>query len=67
MRVTDNFKARLWLDNRKAWKIAVEAGVNPTVLSRIVGGHEKLRANDDRVVRIGKILGLSPDQCFNQD
>jgi hypothetical protein len=64
MKVSDAFKTKLWLDERKAWKIAIEADVNPSVLSRIVCGYEKLRPNDDRVLRIGKILGLAENQCF---
>ena len=64
MKVSDNFKAKLWFDERKQWKIAVEAGVNPSVLSRIVCGHEKLRPFDARVIRVGQILGLSENVCF---
>lgn len=48
-------------------KLAVTAGVNPSVLSRILNGATKVNNEDHRVIRIGQLLGLTPDECFTKD
>ena len=52
------------LADRPAWRIAVEAGINPTTLSRLVSGSLRARPNDARLLRVAEILGVPHDQVF---
>ena len=62
--VSREFKARLKLANRPAYRIATEAGVNPTTLSKIVHGAEIISMGDERVCKVARILGLPEDKAF---
>ena len=50
----------------RAYEIAQLAGMHPSALSRLINGIDRIRPNDERVVRVGKILGLHPGECFDQ-
>lgn len=50
-----------------AWKIAYAAGIHPNVLSKIISGAVRIQPGDARVIRVGEILSLSADQCFDDD
>jgi len=65
--VSKEFKARLKLDPRPNYKIAWMAGVNPTVLSQIITGYVRPKRNDPRVIKVGKLLGISPEECFQKE
>lgn len=52
------------LADKPSYKIAVRAGLHPTQLSKLIHGAERVRENDPRIVRIGRELGLQPDECF---
>jgi hypothetical protein len=64
MQVSEKFRAAVKLAPTPAYKLAWAGGVNPTTLSKLINGIEKPKANDVRVTEIGKLLGLSPDECF---
>ena len=65
--ISRQFLISLKLHNRPAYKIAQEAGLNPTTLSKLVRGIDPVRPGDPRLVAVGKILGLSPEECFVQE
>jgi hypothetical protein len=54
----------LKLSEKQHYKIAHEAGLHPSTLSKIITGIEKVKHNDERVISIGKVLGLSDAECF---
>jgi hypothetical protein len=58
--------AAIKLSDTPAYKIAWSAGVNPTVLSKLINGIEKLKPNDPRIIAVGKVLGISGDECFRE-
>ena len=62
--ISKRFKEALKLDPRPQYKIAWEAGVNPTTLSQFVTGYARPSQGDERVLRIGVLLGLKPRECF---
>ena len=64
MKVSETFIIRLKLHRDPAYRIAQQAGVNPTTLSKLINGAEPVRPSDDRIVRVGRILGLQPDEVF---
>ena len=58
------FLAELKLHPVPAYRIAQQAGINPSTLSKLIHGAEPLRPDDDRILRVGRILGLEPDEVF---
>jgi len=62
--ISREFLIRLKLNDRNAYQISQEAGVNPVVLSRLIHGIEPVRPNDDRIIRVARVLGLSPEEAF---
>jgi|GEM_PF-1006336 len=66
MKLSEKFKARVWLDERKMWQIAFAAQVNPGILSRMINGYEKIKQDDQRVIRVGKVLGMNENELFEE-
>uniref|UniRef100_A0A6M3XVX4 Uncharacterized protein n=1 Tax=viral metagenome TaxID=1070528 RepID=A0A6M3XVX4_9ZZZZ len=54
------------LSPQKAYKIAQEAGLDPCTLSKLMNGISFPKENDERVLRIGRIMGFSKDKCFSR-
>jgi hypothetical protein len=54
------------LSERKAYRIAHEAGLHPSTLSSLLNGIEKVKTNDKRVIAVGRVLGISADECFQE-
>lgn len=59
------FIERLKLSDIPQYKIAIQAGINPCVLSKYVIGAQNPRLGDERLLRVGHILGLRPEEVFN--
>ncbi|MBI2789567.1 MAG: hypothetical protein HYX59_12885 [Elusimicrobia bacterium] len=51
---------------RPMYKVAHEAGLHPSTLSKLVSGIEPVRENDERVLRIGKALRLPIKDLFER-
>ena len=66
MRISREFLIRLKLNRKPAYRICQQAGVNPNWLSRVINGIEELRPYDQRIIAVGKILGLAPEQCLEK-
>ncbi|MBX7147709.1 hypothetical protein K1X76_01375 [bacterium] len=41
------------------YKIALQAGIHPNTLSKLIHGALPIQKNDPRVIRLGAVLGLS--------
>jgi len=65
MKISRKFIEALKLSNQRSYKIALQAGINPSTLSKLVCGIEKAKPNDPRVISVGKVLGLKPEECFS--
>lgn len=65
MKISQTFIIRLKLHSEPAYRIAQMAGVNPTTLSKLINGAEPTRPDDDRIIRVGRILGLEPGEVFD--
>ncbi len=64
--VSRRFIEAVRLAPKRAYQIAHEARLHPTTLSRIVCGIDLVRPGDPRVIAVGQILGLKPEECFEQ-
>ena len=54
------------LANEPAYRIAQRAGLDPSTMSKLMCGIVQVRPNDHRVLAVGRILGLNPEECFEQ-
>jgi len=50
-----------------AYQIAHAVGIHPSTLSKLVCGIEKVKPGDVRVRAIGKVLGLTDSDLFDED
>ena len=61
---------RLWVavktSRRPAYKIAQEAGIHPSWLSKALNGIENVKRGDPRIISVGKILGVPESECFEE-
>jgi len=61
---------RLWVavktSRRRAYKIAQEAGIHPSWLSKAINGIESVKPGDPRIISVGKILGIPESECFDE-
>jgi hypothetical protein len=64
MKLSRKFLACLKLHELPAYKLAQLAGVNPNTLSKLVTGIEPLKPSDSRIISVGRLLSLSPSDCF---
>lgn len=58
------FRTAVKISEMRAYQIAHKAGLHPSTLSQIICGIEKVKDGDSRVLKIGKVLGLKPEECF---
>lgn len=49
------------------YKIAQAAGVHPNWISKAIHSAIKIRPDDPRLIRIGKILGLKMEDLFEEN
>lgn len=67
IRISRRFFEAVKLADRPNYRIAMEAGIHPVLLSKILHGYERINPNDDRVLAVGKLLGLQPHECFSEE
>ena len=67
MKLSGKFIIAARLASGNNYRIAMRADVHPSQLSRWLNGAELIRNNDPRPIRIGQLLGLSPDECLEAD
>ncbi len=51
----------------KGIEIARKAKVHPVFLSRVICNSIRLKAGDKRVLRIARVVGVRPEECFTED
>ncbi len=49
-----------------AYKIAQKAGLHYSTLSKLVCGIELIKPNDERVIAVGRVLGIPEYECFEE-
>ncbi len=64
--LSQQFLIRLKLNDLPAYKIAQRAGVNPSKLSRLINGIDRVRPRDPSIIAVGEIMGLAESECFEQ-
>lgn len=64
--VSLELKVKVKLNDIPAYRLAQKAGLDPSTLSKLLCGIVRIKPNDPRVIAIGKVLGLEPEECFEQ-
>ena len=65
--ISEKFKTALKLAPKQHYRIAQEAGIHPSTLSKLINGIEMAKNGDSRVIKIGKVLGLSKEELFEKN
>ncbi len=65
--VSKKLRAKIKLNNIPAYRIAQLAGMDPSTLSKLICGISTIKPNDQRVIKVGEILGISAEECFQED
>lgn len=64
MRPSRELVVALRLSEKPQYAIARRAGIHPNLLSKLIHGIERIRPYDDRLIAVGKVLGIPPEKCF---
>jgi len=64
--ISTKFRICIKLADIPAWKIAYKAGISPNVLSKIMTGALRVKPGDQRVIKVATVLGLKPEECFEE-
>ena len=67
MAVSQKLITAIKLNPNPAYKIAWSAGLNPTMLSKLINGIERPKPNDRRIINVGKVLGVPESECFEHE
>ena len=61
---SEELRKAVKLADRPAYKLAHKAGVSASQLSAWLCGITPVRPGDERLIRVGAIVGVPPDRCF---
>jgi len=64
--ISRKVKQAVKLSDLKGYEIAHLAEIHPSTLSRIINRIDQVKPGDPRVIRIANVLGLRPEDCFEQ-
>jgi len=64
--ISKKLKEAIKLSSIPAYRIAQRSGINPSTLSKIVCGIINIKNGDSRMVKVGKIIGVKAEDCFEK-
>ncbi len=65
--LTEMVLARLRTSRTPMYRLAAEAGADPFWVSRLVSAALAVKARDERILRLGKLVGHAPEEVFEKD
>ena len=66
VKISKQFLIRLKLHESPAYRLAQRAGVNPTTLSRLINGIDLVKPCDERIIAVGRVIGVPESECFEE-
>lgn len=66
MPISKKLQVAAKLSDLKGYQIAHLAGLHPSTLSRLLCGIDHVKHGDPRVIAVGRILGIPPEECFEE-
>jgi hypothetical protein len=64
--VSRRLREAVKLHRDPAYRIAIRADMHPSVLSKLIHGAEPLKPEDPRVLAVAAVVGVPPDECFEE-
>ena len=65
--ISEKLKVALKLGSEPAYKIAHKSNMDPCTLSKLICGITKVKKNDQRIIAVGRVLGITPEECFEEE
>jgi transcriptional regulator with XRE-family HTH domain len=65
--VSKKLKIAVKLSDVPSYEIARQANLDPSTLSKLICGIANIKPQDHRVLAIGQVLGIPPEECFQED
>jgi transcriptional regulator with XRE-family HTH domain len=62
--ISEELRAAIKNSKLRQYQLAARISAHPSTVSNWVCGIRPVRSGDTRVVRLGRLLGLSPQECF---
>ncbi len=66
MQISAKFRIALKTSRVRMYRLAQQAGLHPSSLSKFVNGIAPVKVEDPRLLRLGALLGLRPDELFEE-
>jgi len=65
--LSEAFLARLRTSRTPIYQLAAKAGTDPFWVSRLISADQAVKARDERIVRLGRLVGLGPNEVFERE
>jgi hypothetical protein len=62
--MSQKLKILIKLNEQPAYRLAQKAGLDPSTLSKLICGIIPVKPGDPRVIAVGRIVGISAEECF---
>jgi hypothetical protein len=66
LKISERFWTAVKTSRMKGYEIANRAGIHPSTLSKLLWEVKIARPDDHRVIAVAKVLGLRPEECFEE-
>ncbi len=66
MHISEKFRIALKTSPVRMYRLAQQAGLHPSSLSKFVNGIAPVKVDDPRLLRLGALLGLRPEELFEE-
>lgn len=67
MQISRRFQVALKSSPVRMYRLAQEVGLHPSTLSKLLNGITPAKADDPRIVRLGSLVGLTPEELFAEE
>ena len=64
--ISKKLKEAIKLSDDRSYEIAHQAKLDPSTLSKLMCGIAKIKPQDTRVIAVGRVLDIPPDECFQE-
>jgi len=64
MMISERLKHAIRNAGRPQWQIARAVGMHPVTLSNLMTGSRDAGLGDPRIIALGRLVDVSPDECF---
>lgn len=66
MMISQEFKNALKLHPIPKFKLAWEAGISPSIFSHLLNGHQKVKTDDERILRVARLISFPTEKVFTK-